>query len=236
MLVIVWARRPGTGQPLVDRLRRLVREGDVLLAGATGVAKSRVLDHEERRRHVFQLLADLLADLGARASAVRAGQLLGGQLVLDPLPGQALGERLPPPAPPTPFRFRVLRLRRLLGGTLGNVFGGILGEQPELVGIDALPPGAVLATEQQLDLMLQLLDPPLRLPDRVRLLADDLVAEGQVVGQWRGVLTHAKIVRPRMLSKRALIADSRRFLGNSVAAAGRCPGRPRRGSSSGPPP
>src|SRR3954470_23336538 len=71
--------------------------------------------------------------------------------------------------------------------------------------------------------MLQLLDPPLRLPDRVRLLADDLVAETQVVGQWRGVLTHAKIVRPRMLSKRPLIADFRRSLGSTVAAAGRLP-------------
>src|SRR3954447_3438135 len=84
--------------------------------------------------------------------------------------------------------------------------------------------------------MLQLLDPPLGVLDRVRLLADDLVAEGQVVGKWRGVLTHAKIVRPRMLSKRPLIADFRRLLGYSAAAAGRCPGRPRRGASPGPPP
>src|SRR3954453_7911583 len=139
-------QEPRAGQPLVDRLRRLVREGDVLLAGATGVAKARVLDHEERRRHVLQLLADFLADLGARASAIRAGQLLVGQLVLDPLPGQSLGERLPSPSPPTPFRFRLLSFRRLLSGTLGNVFGGIVGEQPELVGIDALAPGTVLTT------------------------------------------------------------------------------------------
>jgi hypothetical protein len=52
-----------------------------------------------------------------------------------------------------------------------------------LVGIDALAPWAELATVQQLDLMLQLFDPPPRLSDRLRLLADDLVAEGQVVGE-----------------------------------------------------
>jgi hypothetical protein len=61
--------------------------------------------------------------------------------------------------------------------------------------------------------MLQLLDPPLQLSDRVRLLADDLVAEVQVVGQWRGVLAHARIIRPRMRSKRPFIEELRRFLG-----------------------
>lgn len=38
-------------------------------------------------------------------------------------------------------------------------------------GIDALPSGAILAAGQRLELVLELLDPPLRLPDRVRLLS-----------------------------------------------------------------
>ena len=50
-------------------------------------------------------------------------------------------------------------------------------------GINALATWAELATVEQLDLVFQLLDPPLRLPDRLRLLADDLVAEGQVIGE-----------------------------------------------------
>src|SRR5512135_716766 len=194
-------QEPRPRQPLVDRLGRLVREGDVLLARATGVAKSRVLDHEERGRDVLQLLADLFADLDAHVAAVGTGQFLGGQLVFDPLPGQMFGEPLPSPAPPVPPRFRDLRLRRLLDGRLGDAIRGV-GEQAELGGIDALPPGTVLAAEQLLDLVLQLLDPPLRLPDRVRLLADDLVAESQVVGKRRGGLAHAKILRPWTTSKR----------------------------------
>ena len=197
-------QEPRAGQPLVDRLRRLVRDRDVLLAGPTGVAESDVLDDEERGRDVLQLLADLLADLDAHVAAVRAGQLLGGQFVLDPLPGQVLGEPLPPASPPPPLRLRVLRLRGLLRGILGDVFGRVVGEQAELVGIDALPPGTVLATEQLLDLMLQLLDPPLGLLDRVRLLADDLVAEVQVVGQGRGGLAHARIVAARLAFEKGL--------------------------------
>jgi hypothetical protein len=41
-----------------------------------------------------------------------------------------------------------LIVRRLFGSNLVCVVGSIVGEQPELVGIDALPPGAVLAAEQ----------------------------------------------------------------------------------------
>src|SRR3954453_2637752 len=64
-------QEPRAGQPLVDRLGGLVREGDVLLAVAAGIAKSGVDDDEERRRHVLQLRAGLFADLGASVSAVR---------------------------------------------------------------------------------------------------------------------------------------------------------------------
>jgi hypothetical protein len=66
--------------------------------------------------------------------------------------------------------------------------------------------------------MLQLLDPPLGLREGGGLLADDLVAEIQVVGQGRGGLAHAKIVGAHTDSKRAFIAGFRRFLGSSAAA------------------
>ena len=87
-----------------------------------------------------------------------------------------------PTSPPPPLGPRVLRLRGLLRGVCHELFRRIVGEQSELVGIDALPPGTVLASEQLLDLVLQLLDPPLGLRDRARLPADDLMAEGQVGG------------------------------------------------------
>src|SRR5512135_1212812 len=160
-----------------------------------------LLLHEERRGHVLQLLARLLTDLGARAPAVRAGQLGVGQWVLDPLAVQTLGEPLPPLAPPIPLRLRHIRPRWLLRGDPGDVIRRVLGEQPELVRVDAFPPRAELATEQQPELVLQLLDAPLRPLDRLRLLADDLVAKLQVRGKRRLMLTHARIVAAHPRSK-----------------------------------
>lgn len=42
--------------------------------------------------------------------------------------------------------------------------GRVVGEQPELAGVEPLTAGAVLSSEQQLDVVLQLLDPPPGLP------------------------------------------------------------------------
>ncbi len=53
--------------------------------------------------------------------------------------------------------------------------------------------------------MIPLLDPPLRLPDRLRLLADDLLAESPVVGERRGHVTHAGILMARLYPNRAKI-------------------------------
>jgi hypothetical protein len=71
---------------------------------------------------------------------------------------------------------RILGLGSCLRSTLGLALGRLVAKQPELVGIDTLPPGTILAAEQLLDLMLKLLDPPLHLLDGSGLLADDLVA------------------------------------------------------------
>src|SRR4051794_17994883 len=114
-----------------------------------------------------------------------------------------LGEPLPPtPAPSATAGRGVLCLGRRRRIAVGRSLGLLVGEETELVGIGALAPGTILAAEELLDLVLKLLDPPTGLPDRVRLLADDLVAEGQFVGQGRGRLAHARIVRPRATSKR----------------------------------
>jgi hypothetical protein len=120
----------------------------MLLAGPTGVAKPDVLEDPHRSGDILQLLADFLADLHAQVAAVRTGQLLGGQLVFDPLPGQVLGQPLPSTAAPAAARrHRVLRLGRLLRDNLGLALGRVVGEEPELVGIDALPPGTIVAAE-----------------------------------------------------------------------------------------
>src|SRR5262249_52643237 len=119
---------------------------------------------------------------------------------------------------------------------LGQVLGRPVGEQRELLGLDALPSGTMLAAEQLLDLVLELLDPPLGLLDGGGLLADDLVAQGQIGGQGGGGLAHTPIIVACIASRRAPASDPRRVVARTAVAAGRCRDRPRRGSSSGPPP
>jgi hypothetical protein len=71
---------------------------------------------------------------------------------------------------------------------------GRVVEQPELVGIEPLTAGAVLPSEQLRDEVLQLLDPPPGLADGVGLLADQLVAGGQIVGEGSIDLAHNSII------------------------------------------
>ncbi len=54
-------------------------------------------------------------------------------------------------------------------------------EQWKLIGVDALGMGALLATQQPFDVMLDLLQLPLQLANRRLLLSDDLMTERQVV-------------------------------------------------------
>src|SRR5262249_18012430 len=103
---------------------------------------------------------------------------------------------------------RVSRLGRLLRRTPDRALGRRVGDQRELVGVDALPAGTMLAAEQPLDLVLQLLDPPLGLLDGGGLLADDLVAEVQVVGQGRVALAHTQLIGACMTSRRGSFLES----------------------------
>ena len=100
----------GAGQPLVDRLGRERgggdRRGRVVgrvggpAADGAGVGVPDPLDDEQRGRPVVELLARLGPDPDPRPAAARARLLGLGQVVLDPLPGQVVGQR--PPAVPAP--------------------------------------------------------------------------------------------------------------------------------------
>jgi hypothetical protein len=58
-----------TGEPLVDRLRRLTGQSDTLFTLTAGILKADVLDHEQRRRLVFELFAGLLTDFRSLLAA-----------------------------------------------------------------------------------------------------------------------------------------------------------------------
>src|SRR5262245_10446942 len=60
-------------QALVDRLCRLVGRGDMGLTLWAGIGAADVLDDEQRRRLIIELLADVLADLETRGATFRAG-------------------------------------------------------------------------------------------------------------------------------------------------------------------
>ena len=85
---------PGPGQPLFDRLWRLVRDGDVPLAAAAGDLDPHVLHDKQRRGPIVELLTDLLADRAAVMAALRAGSLLRWDLVDPTLAGEVGRQRL----------------------------------------------------------------------------------------------------------------------------------------------
>lgn len=70
-----------TGKALGERLLGLRRGHHTITAFRTGILRSNVLDHEQARGHVFELLADVLADLRPRRLAAGAELLHSSEIV-----------------------------------------------------------------------------------------------------------------------------------------------------------
>ena len=85
------------GQPLLDRLGEPLGDHDVGLARLAGVLGPDVLEHDQRGRHVFELLADLLAEARAarRHSRGRAAASSGTSWTIR-LRGRFAGKGLRP--------------------------------------------------------------------------------------------------------------------------------------------
>jgi hypothetical protein len=64
-------KQPRSGQSALDRTRRRRRLHDALTRRA-GELRAHVLDHPEARRHVFENVGEILADLAHRRAAIRA--------------------------------------------------------------------------------------------------------------------------------------------------------------------
>jgi hypothetical protein len=119
-----------------------------------------VLDHDQRRGDVFELLADVLADAGPLGAAVGAGAPLGRDVMDDRLAGQARRQRL-------------AAVALLLGGArsrrrarLGSRGGcrrrlglrqDLPGEEQELGRVDPLGLRAIALAEELFELVLELL-------------------------------------------------------------------------------
>ena len=134
----------------------------MLLARSARILATDELTDEERGRDVVQLLADLIVEVGAKPATTRAGSLVLGEFDDDRHARQVLGERLATATLPG-----ALRLLGALGHDVGVLRRGrlvaLLGEESQLVGVEAFAARAVLLTQQHVHRVFELLDPPLSL-------------------------------------------------------------------------
>jgi len=179
------------------------------------------LTDEKRGRNVVQLFADLIVEVGAKPAATRAGSLLLGEFDHDRHARQVLGEGLPTATLPGPLGFR-----RTLGHDIGflrcGCFVALLGEESQLVGVEAFAARAVLLAQQHVHRVFELLDPPLSIVEGFRLLADQLVTEGNVVGEFDLGVVHGDIVGASTCPTRGPTPKSPRVMrdrGRSVVVA-----------------
>ena len=157
-----------------------------------GVLGPHVLEHEERGRHEFELLADLFTDARAIAATFGAGPLLDRDVVDDPPAGQTRRQGLAAVTWGRGFRRRGGRGfgRRLRCGG----FEDFACKQQELVGVDRLGLAAVEPAEELFELMLELVVEMGLLAEGLDQLADEPVGGVEVVGKcYVGVDRHHTI-------------------------------------------
>jgi hypothetical protein len=148
-------QEPRARQTLLDRLGE--PRGDHHMRGAAGtrVFRPDVFQDDQAGGDVFELLADFLADRPTLGAALRAGAVLGGDVMDDPLARQARRQGLAAvTAGLRPGRRRRLRRRRHRLG-LGQ---DVPSEEQELIGIDPLGLLAVAVSQELFELVLELGD------------------------------------------------------------------------------
>jgi hypothetical protein len=173
----------------LDRLGKPLGDDDVALAIGAGVLGADVLDHDERRGDIFELLAGLLADAGALGAAVGTGAPLRRDVVDDPLARQARRQRLAAVALAGGLASRRRRGRLGLGGRCGSGLGlslldDLTGEEEELIRVDPLGLLAVELAEELLELVLELVVEVDLLRQRLEQLADELMGSVEVGWEW----------------------------------------------------
>jgi hypothetical protein len=187
------SHQPRARESFLDRIGKPLGDHDIGFAVGTGVFRPHVLDHDQRRGDIFELFADFLADAMPHAAAVGAREFVGGDVMHDPLAGQAPRQRL---AAVAVLRRRTRRGRRL-GGQIGSRRGlglcqDLPSEEQELSGVDPLALRAVPLVEELFELVLELLVEMNLLTERREQFADEPMGGFQVVGKWvyeRGVHT-----------------------------------------------
>ena len=186
LLTATWARSPGPGNPFSIGSGSRPAITTWAWHACARVLGPDVPEHDQRGRHVFELLADLLADARPLRAAVGAGPLLGRDVVHD-LPARearrqglaavALGSDGLAGGGAVRPRVRVRALGR--GG-----FEDLAREEQELVGVEFLGLPAVEPAEELFELVLELFVEVGLLAERREQLADEPVGGLEVVGEW----------------------------------------------------
>jgi hypothetical protein len=139
-----------------------------------------MLDDFQNGRHEFQLLARFATDSLSRLTAARALSFRIGKIVFHNFPGEVIGKRATTATAAAMFvnddwRFIHYFMFRKMVEQLVRL------EQWQLIWVDALGMGTILATQQPFDVVLDLLQLPLQLANRRLLLSNDLMTERQIV-------------------------------------------------------
>ena len=135
-----------------------------------------MLDDFQNGRHKFQLFARFAADSLACLSAARAQPFSVDKIVFHNFAREVSGKRSTTATAAAMFvnddwGFIHCFVFRHMGEQLVGL------EQWQLIWVDALGMGTILATQQPFDVMLDLLQLPLQLANRRLLLSNDLMTE-----------------------------------------------------------
>ena len=173
-------QQAGSWESLGNRLVGDGSNGHLFFTPAAGVLPASMLDDFQNGRHKFQLFARFAADSLARLAAARAQPFSVGKIVFHNFAGEVSGKRSTTATAAAMFVnddggfIHCFMFRHMVEQLVGL-------EQWQLIRVDALGMGTILATQQPFDVMLDLLQLPLQLANRRLLLSNDLMTERQIV-------------------------------------------------------
>jgi hypothetical protein len=181
-------QQTSSGDALVDDGHGHGSGSDMVMTLLTGILETHMLPDEQTGRLVIELLLHVLGKLCTGDAAAGAKPLGFGQGVFQAAPRQIFGQRLAAMS----LAFGLYRLVRLvLGGWLGTLVcgrGGVgsqFGEEPGLIGIEALGLGTIEPPQQQIETMLQPFAFVLLFLESAQQFDDHALEDGGIVGQRR---------------------------------------------------
>ena len=154
-----------------------------------GIFGANMLKHDQRSRHIFELLANLFANLATLVATLGTGPIFERDIVKNSLARQARRQRFAT----VPLGLRCDRIGRSYFGRRWLSLGeNLLREQQELSGVNLLTFLAVTLSQKLFELMRKLGDEMGLLPQRLGLLADLAMRRVDVIRECGGWVRHTQ--------------------------------------------